>query len=227
VTGLRGHPSFSFHPKIPSYPPLPHPPPSSPQRRTKAQGASQPSPASPGSVPVLVPPNTPSQFRPAEQEQCSHCSPTRSPSLFSAWPGLWSARTCTGTCLAQLAHTLSHCTALLLLGTAGTAAAAATSLLGAPSIHPFQSFVSCPLSSSLSISFPSSPSSPKSPFSPSFSTRPIPHRRRGASAEPFTSTSSALPRLPVATGTSRSFENFSTRRPQHNLVTCRQGIFGP
>ncbi|KAK1851403.1 hypothetical protein CCHR01_05980 [Colletotrichum chrysophilum] len=129
--GSARAPFLFLPPQNPILSPPPSSPPSSPQRHTKAQGASQPSPASPGSVPVLVPPNTPSQFRPAEQEQCSHCSPTRSPSLFSAWPGLWSARTCTGTCLAQLAHTLSHCTALLLLG---TAAAAATSPWGP--IHP-------------------------------------------------------------------------------------------
>ncbi|KAK1465517.1 hypothetical protein CCUS01_07635 [Colletotrichum cuscutae] len=132
-------------------------------------------------------------------------------SLFSAWPRLRPARSCTGTCLAQLVPHRTSTSTPTYYSYPGTAAAAATTTtagvcyapLGDPSI--FLSFVSCPplffsfnLFSTLTCStqntllyLTSGPQHSISssyyilPTRPSFSKRSIPPRQRGATAQPF------------------------------------------
>lgn len=241
MTGLRGHPSFSFHPKIPSHPP----------HRVRSGAPKHKVPASPAQ-PVLVrsqswSPPTP-QVSSDQQNRSSAVTVPLPVRPLSFRLGLVSGPHAPAVVPVSLnSHTHSrtapHCYCLVLL-----VLLLLLPLLGDPSIHPsfpvlgvvpplflslnlFSLFTLVAKITILSLIFGRNHSDSSSSYLPStrytLSTRPIPHRRRGASAEPFTSTSSALSRLPVATRTSRSFENFSTRRPQHNLVTCRQGVFGP
>ncbi|KXH31950.1 hypothetical protein CSIM01_02502 [Colletotrichum simmondsii] len=147
---------------------------------------------------------------PQPKQQCSHCSYSFALSLFSAWPGLRPARSCTGTCLAQLApHRTSTSTSTPTYSYPGTAAAATTTAglcyapLGDPSI--FLSFVSCPplffsfnlfstlicstQNTLLSLTYGPQHSISSSYYvlstRPSFSKRSIPPHRRGATAQPF------------------------------------------
>ncbi|KAK1475267.1 hypothetical protein CABS01_03544, partial [Colletotrichum abscissum] len=183
----------------PPFPCLPPPPP--PIFQSAIRAPKHKVPVSPQARRVQVP----------QPKQCSHCSCSFALSLFSAWPRLRPARSCTGTCLAQLVPHRTSTSTATYYSYPGTAAAAATTTtagvcyapLGDPSI--FLSFVSCPplffsfnLFSTLTCStqntllyLTSGPQHSISssyyilPTRPSFSKRSIPPRQRGATAQPF------------------------------------------
>ncbi|UQC76079.1 uncharacterized protein CLUP02_17590 [Colletotrichum lupini] len=180
----------------------PHRP--SPQKIPSSKTPPLPLPSLPPHLPVCNP-------RTEAQGASHHCSCSFALSLFSAWPRLRPARSCTGTCLAQLVPHRTSTSTPTYYSYPGTAAAAATTTtagvcyapLGDPSI--FLSFVSCPplffsfnLFSTLTCStqntllyLTSGPQHSISssyyilPTRPSFSKRSIPPRQRGATAQPF------------------------------------------